>query len=200
MTITVNPPSASSGLVLVTNSVGGDQNLYYATVPNATAGQLIAVTYNGNPVVGGGNPSLAAIPNITLSNIPTGQVYFYMGGNTGTAAGSNYGAFTYGSSPSPVSNTCFPAKTPIVTDQGVVAIEKLDKDVNTIRGNPIVAITKTVNPNKYLVCFEKDALATNVPSKKTVMSKNHSVFYKGKMNKTTFENPAFLEILSSMML
>jgi hypothetical protein len=109
-----------------------------------------------------------------------GDYLIYVTNNNSHTIDSNQYPFTYGPSP-PVSNTCFPGKTPIVTDQGIIAIEKLDKSVYTIRGKPIVAITKTVNPDKYLVCFEKDALATNVPSKKTVMSKNHCVFYKGNM-------------------
>jgi hypothetical protein len=31
------------------------------------------------------------------------------------------------------------------------------------------------------VCFEKDALGLNFPSQKTIISKNHCIFYKGKM-------------------
>jgi hypothetical protein len=34
-----------------------------------------------------------------------------------------------------------------------------------------------------LVCFEKDALQKNIPSQKTIISKNHGLFYKGEMIK-----------------
>ena len=76
---------------------------------------------------------------------------------------------------------CFPAKTPVKTDQGYIDIDKIDKLVHTIRGNKIVAITKTLSNETHLVCMKKNALAKNMPSKKTYISKNHCLLYKGKM-------------------
>ena len=76
---------------------------------------------------------------------------------------------------------CFPAKTPVKTDQGYVHIDKIDKRVHTIRGEKIVAITKTVSKENHLVCIKKNALGKNMPSEKTYISKNHCVLYKGKM-------------------
>ena len=83
----------------------------------------------------------------------------------------------------PISNTCFPAKTRIVTDQGEIQIEQINTDIHTIRGNKIVAITKTNTVEKHLICFEKDSIGKNIPSKKTIISKNHKLLYKGKMIK-----------------
>jgi fructose-specific phosphotransferase system component IIB len=80
-----------------------------------------------------------------------------------------------------ISNICFLAGTPITTDQGNIPIEKIDTSIHTIRNKKIVAITKTVTQDKYLVCFEKDALGKNIPSQKTIISKNHKLFYNGKM-------------------
>lgn len=85
--------------------------------------------------------------------------------------------------PPAVSNICFRAGTPITTDQGIVAIEEIDIKKHTIRQKQIKAITKTVSRDKYLVCFAKDALGSNVPCEKTVMSKNHLVWYNGQMHK-----------------
>jgi hypothetical protein len=79
------------------------------------------------------------------------------------------------------SNICFPAGTLIKTNQGPVPIEQIDSNVNTIRGKKIVGITQTVSDDSYLVCFDKDSLAHNVPSKRTIMTKQHMVFYNGKM-------------------
>jgi hypothetical protein len=81
----------------------------------------------------------------------------------------------------PVGEICFPKGTPIATDQGLISIEKINPKVNTIRNKSITAITKTVSNDKYLVCFEKDALAPNFPSHKTIITANHSIFYKGEM-------------------
>jgi len=70
-------------------------------------------------------------------------------------------------------NICFPERTPILTDQGLVPIEELNNE--TIHGSRIVHVTKTVHTDSFLVCFEKDALGENLPSMRTVMSSNHGV-------------------------
>jgi uncharacterized repeat protein (TIGR03803 family) len=103
----------------------------------------------------------------------------YSGGSSGF--GVAYSLVVYTPITPAFSNVCFPAGTPITTDSGVVAIEKLDVGSDTIRGNPIVAITQTVTMDNYLVCFDKGSLGLNCPSTKTIMSKNHRVFYMGAM-------------------
>lgn len=79
----------------------------------------------------------------------------------------------------PISNICFLGNTPIQTDQGMLAIEDID-DSHTIK-NEKFKITKTITNDKYLICFEKDSLGKNYPNKKTIMSKSHKIYYKGKM-------------------
>jgi hypothetical protein len=81
----------------------------------------------------------------------------------------------------PISEICFPANTPIVTDQGVIPIEKINANVHTIRGNKIIAITKTVSKENYLVCFEKHSIKFNYPNRRTCMSKQHKIYYNGKL-------------------
>lgn len=83
----------------------------------------------------------------------------------------------------PVSDICFPATTPILTNKGNINIEQINPDIHTIRNRKIIAITKTITQDKYLICFEKDSLGINIPSQKTIISKNHLIFYKGKMIK-----------------
>lgn len=78
---------------------------------------------------------------------------------------------------------CFLAGTPINTDQGIIAIEKIDTDIHTIRSKKIVAVTKTVTAQKYIVFIEKHSFAMNMPSKNTSISMNHKVLYKGKMER-----------------
>ncbi len=81
----------------------------------------------------------------------------------------------------PYSNTCFPAGTPVNTNQGIIPIELLDPNVHTIRNKKIIGVSKTVSLDKFLVCFEKDALGSNVPSQKTIISNNHGIYYEGEM-------------------
>jgi len=84
--------------------------------------------------------------------------------------------------PTPVP-ICFPAGTPVLTNLGEVAIEKLNPAKHTIRGNQIVAIAQSRPLQKYIVCFEKDSLSKNVPSQQTLCSMEHKVFYMGEMTK-----------------
>jgi hypothetical protein len=81
---------------------------------------------------------------------------------------------------------CFPAGTPVITDQGEISIEKIDPKKHTIRSNPIVAITQTVPLYEYIVCIEKDSLGKNLPSRRTFISKDHKVLYQGKMTEAEY--------------
>jgi hypothetical protein len=79
-----------------------------------------------------------------------------------------------------VGDICLIGSTPINTDQGIIRIDQLDT-FNTIKNRPIIAITKTLSLDKYLVCFEKNALGKNYPSEQTIMSLGHSIECNGKM-------------------
>ncbi|MDA9072509.1 Hint domain-containing protein [bacterium] len=81
----------------------------------------------------------------------------------------------------PIYPTCFPAGTPILTDQGIVPIEKISPNVHTINNKLIVAVTQTITNEHTLVCIEKNALANNVPSEDTIISRCHTILYNGKM-------------------
>ena len=83
----------------------------------------------------------------------------------------------------PASNTCFPAGTPVKTDQGVIFIEDLHPNQHTIDGKTIVAITKTILQDRTVICFEKDSISKNVPSIRTIMSRNHRILHDGLMSK-----------------
>jgi len=78
---------------------------------------------------------------------------------------------------------CFPAGTPVTTDQGNISIETLDTDIHTINGKEIIAITQTIPVHNYIISIEKDALGVNVPSQTTEISKEHKVYYNGIMVK-----------------
>ena len=80
-----------------------------------------------------------------------------------------------------ISSVCFQEKTPIQTDQGIIPIEKIDCEVNTINNKKIVAITKTISQDKYLICFEKNSLGANYPTKSTTVTKQHKILYRGKL-------------------
>lgn len=81
------------------------------------------------------------------------------------------------------SNTpiCFPAGTLVLTDQGEIAIDKLNVKKHTISGKKIVAITQTIPMDKYLICIEKNSISHNVPNRRTIISKNHKVMVDKKL-------------------
>ena len=83
----------------------------------------------------------------------------------------------------PITPTCFPAGTPILTDQGIVPIEKIIPTIHTINKERIVAVTQTITNEDTLVCIQKNALGNNVPSEKTIISRCHSIWYNCKMVK-----------------
>jgi alpha-tubulin suppressor-like RCC1 family protein len=80
-----------------------------------------------------------------------------------------------------ISNICFPASTPIQTDQGIVAICKIDPSIHTIDRKIIVDITRTVSTDKYLICFKKNAFGLDYPCDDTIMTKDHKVYFKGEL-------------------
>jgi hypothetical protein len=83
----------------------------------------------------------------------------------------------------PTIPVCFPSGTPVLTDQGIITIEKINKNTNTINNKKIVAITKTITNEKSIICIEKDAISINIPSQKTFISRNHKLLYNNKMIK-----------------
>lgn len=126
-------------------------------------------------------------------------VYVNISGNGLIGAAGNYNessVFTFAlpASPPTPANICFPKGTPIETDQGTYAIDKLASIVGrrnttiTIGDKPVVAISQTLSINKSLVCFEQHALGPNKPDKATIVSREHKVGYKGQL----FEAKHFL--------
>jgi alpha-tubulin suppressor-like RCC1 family protein len=92
------------------------------------------------------------------------------------------GVITYNNTPlfRIISNICFPADTPVTTDQGDISIVDIQPNHHTIRGKRIVAITETYSSEKELIVIEKDALLPNCPSQRTLMTKEHKIFYNGQ--------------------
>jgi hypothetical protein len=112
--------------------------------------------------------------------IPAINKYFKINISVWGVGGDNAGAISYTRTElyNP-SNICFPAGTPVLTDQGEIAIDKIDIQVNTINQKKIVDITKTVSEESFLVYFEKDALGLDKPNRETIISQNHLIFYEG---------------------
>jgi subtilase family serine protease len=79
------------------------------------------------------------------------------------------------------SEICFPANTPVLTDQGIVAIQNIEPGKHTLRNKRIVAVTQTVSHDDHLVHFSKHSLGYNYPTEDTRMSKHHKILYSGKM-------------------
>jgi len=79
------------------------------------------------------------------------------------------------------SETCFVGGTPVLTDQGVVAIDKIQPKVHTMGQKEIRAITKIRYNGNELVLLEQDSLRKRYPTQDTVISRKHKIYYKGKM-------------------
>lgn len=83
--------------------------------------------------------------------------------------------------PIPIVPICFPAGTPVTTDQGEISIEEIDPDFHTILNKKIIAITETITLENNIVCFEKNSLGYNIPNKRTHISKNHCIKYNDNL-------------------
>jgi hypothetical protein len=77
--------------------------------------------------------------------------------------------------PPPISNICFPAGTPIDTDQETVPIDEIDIEYHTINNKRIVAVTETVSLENHLILFPSNCLGDNIPSEITLVSNHHLV-------------------------
>lgn len=122
-----------------------------------------------------GISSWTIVSNSSGTGSPNGGPYT---AGTSLIPGPQYYVYPYGA---PISNACFPADTLITTDQGIIPIEKINPLKHTIRRKQIIAVTQTTTQSKYLVCFEKNSIGNNIPSEKTIVSKNHLIFNKGEM-------------------
>jgi uncharacterized delta-60 repeat protein len=129
--------------------------------PNTEIGYSVAIQTDGKVLVGG-----------TALNIEDSGAnrYFML---------ARY--FGFPPFPPPIVPICFPAGTPVKTDQGNIAIEKIDPAVNTIHNKPIVAITQSYMDEDTIVCIEKHALGINIPNKKTYISSYHGIVYNNKL-------------------
>jgi hypothetical protein len=68
----------------------------------------------------------------------------------------------------------------VLTDNGLIDIDKINPDVHTIKNRKIVGLTKTFSLDKYLICFEKDSIYKNIPNKRTILSKKQKIYYNEK--------------------
>jgi hypothetical protein len=83
----------------------------------------------------------------------------------------------------PVGFICFPAHTPVTTDQGVIPIKDVIAGKHTIRKRRIKHVTKTLGLDNTIVEIKKGALYPNVPSEDTIITRNHAIMINGKMTK-----------------
>ncbi len=129
--------------------------------------------------------------DISVADISGNKIIIYGAGTTNiTATQEETTTYNQGSitavltvNPAPIGSICFPAGTPIKTDQGIINIDKLNPSIHTIRNKQILYVTKTITEHNHLICFKKNSLGNNIPSQDTFVSKNHKVLCNGKMIK-----------------
>jgi len=113
--------------------------------------------------------------------LPYAQSYVLLIYNNRLWSSNNTSIIYYNSGPVPlVSNICFLKGTPILTDQGLIEIQNITNQ-NTINGICVDYITQTTTEQDYLVCIEKDLLGENIPSQRTVITRNHRLMYNGQL-------------------
>jgi hypothetical protein len=126
---------------------------------------------------GGGGSSIVLLggQNTLYTTAPYKDLIY---GSDDTGGGSGYVLIYWTDI---ITNICFPAGTPVQTDQGIISIEKINTNIHTIKGQPIKHITQTTTYNKYLIHFQENSIGYNIPNKPTTMSKEHKILYDGKL-------------------
>ena len=170
---------------------GGFINNIYISIPRAQASDLNILVcrdpYNNfyysifNGSYGPWTLIANGPPRTRSRATPLPQYYFGNLFNNTYILQDDTGAVYYTDLNYLLTNICFPARTPIQTDQGIVAIERLRPGWHTIRRQAIVAVTQTITADKALICFAANALGPNCPSQETCMSAAHKVAYRGDM-------------------
>ena len=122
---------------------------------------------------------------ITATNNATPGTYSISLYNTGSYNITTF-ALTIANNITPNLPICFPAGTPVLTDQGEVAIDKINQKIHTIRGKEIMAVTKSIPLDSYLICIERNSIGKNVPNKRTLISKDHKVLCDKKMMRAEY--------------
>ena len=132
--------------------------------PNTEIGYSVAIQTDGKVLIGG-----------TAINIEDS------GANNSFILARYFGFPPYPPPPIPIVPICFPAGTPVLTDQGNIPIEEINPGVHTIKKNPILAITQSFMNEDTIVCIEKNSLGINIPNKRTYISNYHGIIYKNNL-------------------
>jgi len=171
LNVSYNIKSTLSNFLIPSKNLG-DQS-FNITDPSSNSTGAFSYTSSNN--------SVATIIGNTVTIVGVGSSTITATQEPSNNYASNTITTTFMVSSKPLAPICFIAGTPVKTDQGLIAIEKINTNKNTIRGKSIVAITETICPQKHLVCIEKDSLGPNIPSQKTITTKDHKIFYNKQM-------------------
>ena len=162
------------------------ENWTLATTTNNLFGGIFTdrgynIAYGNGRFIAVGSSSLGEPNKIGYS--PDGENWTLATTTNGLFGGGRGSGIAYGFRPipTPITNICFPAGTPVQTDQGIINIEKLDKLKNTINQQSIKCITKTVTLDKYLISFSPHSIGRNIPFRKTIMTKDHKIEFDGRL-------------------
>jgi len=82
-------------------------------------------------------------------------------------------------SPGHIHPICFSADSPIKTDQGIVAISRINKRNHTIKNKTIKELTITKNTSP-MIFIPKNVLGKNLPSQDINVSLFHKILYNDK--------------------
>ena len=172
-----------NGTVLVAEGIGENGNIFLYYTTDLSKNLILIPIPNGETIFSIDIYDINFIDNDILIPTMDGKILRFNTSNQ---------TFTTVYSPFPIGNICFPKGTPILTDQGLIAIDKIDIEIHTINQKKIVDITKTISKETFLVCFDKDALGIDMPNQETIITQGHQIFYEGAFHEANW----FLEKFS----
>jgi len=167
-------PKSKGATTLITPAMAGTSVLNANAPSNTNSGDIVFIS-NTYP------PGIYELATVTR----TGSIYIHESLKNSYPANSSIYIYPPNNTlseiladqnlPIPIADICFVKHSPIKTDQGIIAIQKINPFVHTINNKKIITITKSVTQDNFLICFEKDALGKNIPSTRTIVSKYHKI-------------------------
>lgn len=148
--------------------IENDMDLYTIYAAGLNVRNIVSATYTSeNPVLSVGDKITVEDLDLVIGSVTIDES---VSANSAAAAAS-VSANSYGGN----GVVCFGPGTPVLTDQGEIAIEEITEE-NTINNEPVVDIVRQRLKANEIVLMKKDCFESNCPSQDTLITNDHLVY------------------------
>jgi hypothetical protein len=146
--------------------IENDMDLYTIYAAGLNVRNIVSATYTSvNPVLSVGDKITVEDLDLVIGSVTIDESVSASGAAASVSTNSYGGAGT----------VCFGPGTPVLTDQGEIAIEEITEE-NTINNEPVVDIVRQRLKANEIVLMKKDCFESNCPSQDTLITNDHLVY------------------------